>query len=299
MPVNFDDIIKVKINEKMKKRAQFLAEQKLGVKLDAQGKITQVNDDNIYDRYGYKLEDRYKRSFLGELGEEACKPFIKSLALAFVCYNDQRTDEFRDDDPFDYKIGDFRIDIKTSKDNNNHGLQKILSNQHLLTPIDQTVKPIVIQCFINNDENTLWIVSWTTEEELRRPENIGLIGRGPQGGGKFYKLKVKNCHPMKYLKEYLNKGKIKDHDDTEDRDLIMGLIPRLGQKTIEKLQETFNISTCKQLIEADPNEIAIIKGITKERCIIWQKKAVESIAYYAHSRSFSKRINPPKLNKFL
>lgn len=79
----------------------------------------------------------------------------------------------------------------------------------------------------------------------------------------------------------------------------MGLIPRLGQKTIEKIQETFNISTCKQLIEADPKEIAKIKGITKERCIIWQKKAVESIAYYAHSRSFSKRINPSKLNKFL
>lgn len=184
----------------MRERAEKIAEKKLGYRYTKNGKLVKIGDDRIYDRYNYPRETRWKKIFLGEMAEEASKEFMNTLGIDYLCYNDCREDEFRDEDPFDFKIKDIRIDLKSSKDNRNHGLEQILKEQHLVTPIDQTVKPIVMQAFISYDEKEVWLTCWATESELKREENVGYLHWQP---GKYYLLKVKDCHPMHELKQYL------------------------------------------------------------------------------------------------
>jgi hypothetical protein len=186
----------------MRKRAEKLAEKKLGYRYTKSGKLVKIGEDRIYDRYNYPRETRWNKIYLGEMAEEATKEFMNTLTMDYLCYNDCREDDFRDDDPFDFRIKDIRIDLKSSKDNRNHGLEQILKEQHLVTPIDQTVKPIVIQAFISHDEKEVWLTCWATESELKREENVGYLHWQP---GKYYLLKVKDCHPMGKLKQYLKK----------------------------------------------------------------------------------------------
>jgi len=196
MTITLDDVITIKIKSKMRKRAEILAEKKLGYKY-VDGELVKTGKDNIYNRYNYPREARWKKIYLGELAEEAVKEYMDTLNLKYICYNDCREDDFRDEDPFDFRIGSICIDLKSSKDNREHGLADILKEQHLITPVDQTVKPIIIQAFTNKDETEVWVVGWATEEELKREENLGYLHWQP---GKYYKLKVKECHPMSEFK---------------------------------------------------------------------------------------------------
>lgn len=200
MTVRITDVVKIKVKSHMKKRAEKLAESKLGYRYTKDGKLVKVGEDHIYDRYNYPRADRWKKIYLGEMAEEAAKEFMDTLGIEYICYNDCREDDFKDDDPFDFKIKGIRIDLKSSKDNRNHGLEDILNKQHLITPIDQTVKPIIIQAFISHDEKQVWLTCWATDGELKQQENIGYLHWQP---GKYYLLKVKNCHPMSELKQYL------------------------------------------------------------------------------------------------
>lgn len=168
---------------------------------DKNGNLVKLGDDRVYDRYNYPRKTRWEKVYLGEMAEEACKEFMDTLNVEYICYNDVRTDAFKDDDPFDFRIQDVRIDLKSSMDNRNHGLEEILAKQHLVTPTDQTIKPVIFQAFISNNEKEVWLSCWSTEDELKRDENIGYLHWQP---GKYYLLKVKNCHPMKEFKSYLN-----------------------------------------------------------------------------------------------
>ena len=201
--VTLDDVVKLKVTTAAEKRASYLAERKLGFKYDKKGKLIETGEDRVYNRYNYPRRDRWQKVYIGELAEEACKPFMDSLGLKYVCYNDAREDEFRDDDPFDFKVGKLRIDLKSSKDNRNHGLIEILREQHLVTPIDQSAKDVIMQAFLRNDEEEVWLVGWATGDQLRREENIGYLHWQP---GKYYLLELRDCNPMSKLKAYLKKN---------------------------------------------------------------------------------------------
>ena len=200
MTVRTEDVVKIKVKARMRRRAEKLAERKLGYRYTKDGKLVKIGEDRIYDRYNYPRKVRWQKIFLGEMAEEAAKEFMDTLGMDYICYNDCREDDYRDDDPFDFKVDDIRIDFKSSKDNRNHGLEEIVKKQHLLTPIDQTVKPVIIQAFISKDEKEVWLAGWATEQELKKEENVGYLHWQP---GKYYLVKVKDCHPMIELKQYL------------------------------------------------------------------------------------------------
>jgi hypothetical protein len=203
LAVKIKDVVRIKVKSHMRKRAEKLAERKLGYRRTEDGKLVKVGEDNIYKRYPWPTEKRWEKIYLGEMAEEAAKEFMDTLGIEYICYNDCREDDFKDEDPFDFRIRDIRIDLKSSKDNRNHGLEEILKQQHLVTPIDQTVKPIIIQAFISHDEKQVWLTCWATDSELKQQENIGYLHWQP---GKYYLLNVKDCHPMSELKQYLKKN---------------------------------------------------------------------------------------------
>lgn len=191
------------MTKKAIRRAAFLAEKKLGFKIGENGKIIRTGKDTVYNRYNYPRKTRWEKVYLGELAEEASKVFMNTLGVEYVCYNDVREDEYRDDDPFDFKVNEIRIDLKSSRDNRNHGLVHIVKEQHLVTPIDQSAKDIIIQGFLKKDEKVLWLVGWATGEQLRREENIGYLHWQP---GKYYLIKVRDCNPLSELADYLKSG---------------------------------------------------------------------------------------------
>lgn len=202
MTVLIEDVIKIKVTAKMRKRAESLAEKKLGYHYTKDGNLVKIGKDCVYNRYNYPTEKRWQKIFVGEMAEEATKEFMNKLGVEYICYNDVREDDFRDDDPFDFRIKDLRIDLKSSKDNRDHGLKQIINKQHLVTPIDQTVKPIIIQAFVSSNEKEVWLACWATADELKQEENVGYLHWQP---GKYYLLKVKDCHPMGEFKAYVKK----------------------------------------------------------------------------------------------
>lgn len=199
MTITMDDILTVNVRSSMIKRASELAEKKLGFRYE-RGQLIKTGEDRVYNRYNYPRKDRWKKIYLGEMAEEACKTIMDSFGINYICYNDVREDDYKDDDPFDFKVKETRIDLKSSKDNRDHGLEEILIKQHLVTPVDQSAKDITIQAFISNDEKKVWFVGWATEAELRKPENIGYLHWQP---GKYYLLNLKECRPIKELGPYL------------------------------------------------------------------------------------------------
>lgn len=179
------DIVEVKITPKMAKRAKKLADRKL---------------EFTYDRYGYSKKMRWKKIYLGELVEEATKTFIDKLGLEYICYNDIREDKFKDEDPFDFKFGELLVDLKSSRDNRDHGILEILRNQHLVVPIDQKVKDVVIQAFLKKSEDTAWVCCWAAHDDIKREENIGYLH---WQRGKYYLILIQKCRPLRDLRSYL------------------------------------------------------------------------------------------------
>jgi hypothetical protein len=200
MVVTDSDVVKLRVTKKAEERASFLAEKKLGFRYEKDGTLVKTGKDTVYNRYNYPRKDRWKKVYIGELAEEASKAFMDTLGLEYVCYNDVREDDYKKDDPFDFKIGKLRIDLKTSRDNREHGLAQILKEQHLVTPIDQSVKDVVMQAFLRHDEKVLWLCAWATGKQLMQEKNLGYLHWQP---GKYYLLKVKDCNPMSELASYL------------------------------------------------------------------------------------------------
>jgi hypothetical protein len=156
-----------------------------------------------YDRFQYDYKRREETIYIGKLAEEVFIKFAKEhLGVALVSNYDIYLG-VTNVDKFDFFINGVEVDIKSSKDTKNEGIEKCYDYFNFPVPTDQQIKDITVSILYDYAVRTFYIVSWIDKETYQKSCEIRKL---PVGGGTyrtFYLYKLKYGKSIFDLKGYL------------------------------------------------------------------------------------------------
>ena len=157
-----------------------------------------------YDRFNYELKRRKEAIFVGKISEEVFINFAKNVLNVELQSNYRIYEGTLNVDDYDFQINGKTIDIKSSRDSKNQGIDCCFNYFNFPVPTDQTIKDITLSIIFDNTIKDFYITTWIDLETYKK--NC-LIGKLPVGGGvykDFYLYKIKNGRPLVEMKGYLN-----------------------------------------------------------------------------------------------
>jgi hypothetical protein len=156
-----------------------------------------------YDRFSYDYNRRVETIYIGKLAEEVFIKFAKnSLDLELVSNYDIYNGT-TNVDKFDFTINGVDIDIKSSKDTKNEGIENCYRYFNFPVPTDQDIKDVTVSILYDYQVENFYIVSWIDKETYKKHCKIKNL---PVGGGKwkeYYLYQLKLGNPISTLKDYL------------------------------------------------------------------------------------------------
>ena len=156
-----------------------------------------------YDRFNYQYDRRKETIYIGKLAEEVFIKFAEEYLGVTLSSNYDIYLGISNVDKYDFFINSVEVDIKSSKDTKNEGIEKCYSYFNFPVPTDQQIKDITISILYDYAVHDFYIVSWIDKETYRKSCELRKL---PVGGGthkEFYLYKLKYGKNIFELKEYL------------------------------------------------------------------------------------------------
>ncbi len=157
-----------------------------------------------YDRFQYDFNRRVETIYIGKLAEEVFIKYAKEKLDIELSSNYDIYLGIKNVDKFDFVINNKEIDIKSSKDTKNEGIENCFNYFNFPVPTDQQIKDITISILYDNLVKNFYIVSWIDKETYRKNCKIKNLPIGGGNSKEFYLYKLKLGKPMDALKEYLS-----------------------------------------------------------------------------------------------
>lgn len=182
------DIYKVNIDELDNPRAVKFAND-----------VVDDDDDknNTYKRYPYELDRRKEVVKCGKLAEQAFALFLyKEFGIKVeIDYRVLRGTSNVDKNDIFY-LG-LNIDVKSSKDTKNEGIDKCISYFNFPVPVTQTIKDITVSVIYDFDVENFYIISWVDSLTYKHNKTTGEF-KNEQS--KFNRLPLSKGYKIKDIK---------------------------------------------------------------------------------------------------
>jgi len=160
--------------------------------------------NETYNRFNYGQARRKQVIYVGKISEEVFIHFAKNVLNIELQSNYQIYEGTNNVDNYDFQINEKTIDIKSSKDTRNEGIQKCFDYFNFPVPTDQTIKDITISIIYDCNIQNFNMVSWIDIETYKNNYKINKLPVGNNESRDFYLYKIKNGWSLDELKGYLN-----------------------------------------------------------------------------------------------
>jgi len=145
-----------------------------------------------YDRFSYGFERRVETIRIGKIAEEVFAKFMNDEYGISLTINYEIYEGTTNVDEDDFEINGYKIDIKSSKDTSQEGIESCYKRFNFPVPFDQGIKDLTISILYTYDLSSYIISSAIFKEDYLR---MSRIGRLPVGNGvykEFYLCKLTN-----------------------------------------------------------------------------------------------------------
>jgi hypothetical protein len=158
-----------------------------------------------YDRFSYDFERRVETIKIGKIAEEVFAKFMNDEYGITLTINYEIYEGTSNVDEDDFEINGYQIDIKSSKDTYEEGIESCYNRFNFPVPYDQGIKDLTISILYTHDLSNYVISSAIFKEDYLRKSRIGSL---PVGNGvfkNFYLCKLTNGIKVRNAIEYILK----------------------------------------------------------------------------------------------
>lgn len=156
-----------------------------------------------YDRFSYGFERRVETIKIGKIAEEIFAKFMNDEYGIALDINYEIYEGTTNVDEDDFELNGYKIDIKSSKDTSQEGIESCYRRFNFPVPYDQGIKDLTISILYTYDLENYVISSAIFKEEYIRNSRIGKL---PVGNGvykDFYLCKLTNGTTVKNAIDYI------------------------------------------------------------------------------------------------
>lgn len=168
--------------------------------------------EETFDRFSYNKERRIEVLKIGKLAEEVFARFIKSELGITLSVNYDIYPGVENADSEDFEIWGLNVDIKSSKDTKNEGIESCHSRFNFPVPSDQKIKDLTFSIIYDFDVKSFYIVSWIDKKTYSEGARIGKLNVGGGIVKEFYLYPLASGRNIKdfggYIKENGKKEKL-------------------------------------------------------------------------------------------
>ena len=176
----------------------------LGVeKIQKAKKFAEKVVSETYDRFSYEYKRRVETIYIGKIAEEVFKIFAEKELNVILEVNYDIYEGTENVDENDFFINDLEIDIKSSKDTQNKGIDNCFNYFNFPVPTDQSIKDITISILYDYNIQNFYIVSWIDREKYSKNATIKKLHVGNGIYKEYYLYKLKDGYDIKSLIEKL------------------------------------------------------------------------------------------------
>lgn len=159
-----------------------------------------------YDRFSYSFDRRVEVVFIGKISEEVFAKFIKENFNILLDVNYEIYPGVFNSDANDFVLNDLEIDIKSSKDTKNEGIDSCYSYFNFPVPVDQKIKDITVSILYDYEIKNFYIASWIDKETYRKNHTIKRINIGNNIYKEFYLCPLREGKSIKDFKSIMAKS---------------------------------------------------------------------------------------------
>lgn len=150
--------------------------------------VSQLKMPSIGDTFLQRNSEfvRYRSSMIGDIAKLSVKAWLERYGFTVTDWDDVRTSWRSSRKLFDLRVNGCAIEIASSIEHlgnisRRRALSQIITEKHIIQPVRQTRKDIVLQAyFISDDNPSVHIMGWVTWDNLTSYQTIRYIAGRPR-----------------------------------------------------------------------------------------------------------------------